>query len=365
MPAPDSLQRTPDPLNEVIAILYQALPPPVIDGLRKDAKPGGYSDSGADIGFALVAAGCTVATPVTDPDPTSIFDWVFPDTAEGIADAMIAGATMLWANTVVFAGHPIEVASHHAWIIGPDPQAMQAIDDKLATNRRLRDAGLPVVASWVVDGADDAIDAILATFEDRLPLVVKPVRGRGSQGVSVVRTLPQLTADIHALTSSGRFGDAIMLEAFLPGQEITITVMPAAARPGATTPFALPPVRRFDQVADVAPYNGDVPVSRNSAALTAAECADPAIVAAVAACETAAALLEIRSPMRIDCRADGNGRFFLFDVNAKPNLTGAGRPGRDHEDSLSTIAAAAIGWGYPDLLVATARGGWTNRDIVT
>jgi Cu+-exporting ATPase len=40
-------------IQQPIAILYQALPPPVIKGLRKEAKPGGYSDSGADIGFCL------------------------------------------------------------------------------------------------------------------------------------------------------------------------------------------------------------------------------------------------------------------------------------------------------------------------
>ncbi|MDI2089821.1 hypothetical protein [Commensalibacter oyaizuii] len=38
-------------MTQKIAILYQALPPPIIDGLRKDKKPGGYSDSGADIAF--------------------------------------------------------------------------------------------------------------------------------------------------------------------------------------------------------------------------------------------------------------------------------------------------------------------------
>jgi hypothetical protein len=151
-----------------------------------------------------------------------------------------------------------------------------------------------------------------------------------------------------------------MLEQFLPGQEITITVMPAACRAGEAGPFALPPVRRFDQIGDVAPYNGDVPVSRNSAAMTREECADPAIAAVTAACEKAAALLEIRATMRIDCRADAQGAYFLFDVNAKPNLTGAGRPGREDEDSLSTIAAAACGWTYPDFLLAAARGAWRS-----
>ena len=31
----------PDPREQTIAILYQALEPPVIDGARKEAKPGG------------------------------------------------------------------------------------------------------------------------------------------------------------------------------------------------------------------------------------------------------------------------------------------------------------------------------------
>jgi hypothetical protein len=352
----------PDPREQTIAILYQALEPPVIDGARKEAKPGGYSDSGADIGVALRAAGCTLATPVADPNPTKVFDWVWPDTGEGIAAALAAGATLLWANTVVFDGHPIEDASRKAWIVGPDPQAMQAIDDKAATNAQLLAAGLPVARSWLIDGDGD-LDAQLAPFADNLPLVVKPLRGRGSQGVGIARSPEQLAAQVGDLAQSRRFGAAIMLEQFLPGQEITTTVMPAASRAGEIAPFALPPVRRFDQVDDVAPYNGDVPVSRNSAAMTPEQCADPAIVAVTQACEQAAALLEIRSPMRIDCRADASGTYFLFDVNAKPNLTGAGRQGREDEDSLSTIAAAAIGWSYSDFLVATARGAWTNRAI--
>ncbi len=51
-----------------VAILYQALPPPVIGGLRKDAKPGGYSDGGADIAFALMGAGQRVIVEIIGDD---------------------------------------------------------------------------------------------------------------------------------------------------------------------------------------------------------------------------------------------------------------------------------------------------------
>ncbi|WCT71883.1 ATP-grasp domain-containing protein [Sphingomonas naphthae] len=340
-----------------IAILYQALPPPVIDGLRKDAKPGGYSDSGADMGHALRAAGCTIVTPVADPDPTQIFDWVFPDTPEGIAAALAAGAELLWANTVLFAGHPIEAASRRAWIVGQDPAATQAMDDKAATNARLSEAGLPVATSTLVS---------LATLDGAtlpVPAVVKPVRGRGSQGVSVVRDRPALDAAVRALIAGGRFGDTVMIEQFLPGTEITVTIMPPGTRDGDHRPWALPPVRRFDQIGDVAPYNGDVPVSRNSVAMTPAEMADPAITAVLDDCVTAATLLAIRAPIRIDCRQDEDGRYVLFDLNAKPNITGAGRPGRDDQDSLSTLAAQGAGWTYADLLRAALRAAWTKMDI--
>ena len=36
-----------------IAILFQTKAPPIKDGIQKLIKPGGYSDSGADIAYEL------------------------------------------------------------------------------------------------------------------------------------------------------------------------------------------------------------------------------------------------------------------------------------------------------------------------
>ena len=304
-----------------IAILYQALPPPVIDGLRKDAKPGGYADSGADIGFTLRQAGYDLLTPVPAPDPARTMDWVFPDTAEGIADALARGATLLWANTVLFAGHPLEDVLHKVWVVGQHPRRQQDVDDKFATNALLRAHGLPVAASCLaghepIDGVPPvhAIDAgMLRTLGLAFPLIVKPVRGRGSQGVTLVRDLAAFHGATRALLDGGAFGNALIVEEFLDGQELTVTVMPRQAD--------LP-----------APYSSDI-----ASAL-------PPVGA--------------RAPIRIDCRADAHGRYKLFDLNMKPNMTGAGRPGREAEDSLSAIAARGLGWGYADLLARMASGSW-------
>ncbi|CAG8856436.1 2728_t:CDS:1, partial [Gigaspora margarita] len=46
-----------------VAILYQALQPPIIDGIRKPLKPGGYSDSGADIAYSLRSDNIPIVTP--------------------------------------------------------------------------------------------------------------------------------------------------------------------------------------------------------------------------------------------------------------------------------------------------------------
>lgn len=176
-----------------VAILYQAIPPPMFDGLRKEAKPGGYSDGGADIAVALRSVGQPVVTPVPSPDPAVALDWVFPDTVDGIRSAGAAGATILWANTVLFAGHPLDAALADFDVVGQSPAATQKFDDKFATNRMLGDAGLSVARSFLLSqtrrdhvfGLAD-VEATCAAMALSFPLIVKPIRGRGSQGVTLV-----------------------------------------------------------------------------------------------------------------------------------------------------------------------------------
>ena len=350
-----------------VAILYQALPPPIIDGLRKDAKPGGYSDGGADIAVALRAAGRAVVTPVANPDPARALDWVFPDTGAGIAAALAAGAGMLWANTVLFEGHPLEDVIGRVGIVGQTPAAMQRFDDKFDTNRALTAAGLPVAASFLLSAtARDGVRGLddLPGMALSFPVIVKPVRGRGSQGVTLVDDLPALRTAAARLLDEATFGDMLMVEEYLAGEETTVTVMP----PRSPLPsgergdahWALRPVRRFDQRNGVAPYNGDVPVTQNSAAIGTERLAEEPVRAMIAACVRAAALVEARATIRIDCRAGGDGRFRLFDLNMKPNMTGPGRPGRDDQDCLSAIAARADGWSYAAMLCEMLDAGWTG-----
>ncbi|MFQ7028030.1 MAG: hypothetical protein ACLRRE_02705 [[Eubacterium] siraeum] len=66
-----------------VAFIYQAKEPPVINGIKKPMKPGGYSDGCADMAYCLRNGGTDVITPAENPDVHKDTDWCFPDTHEG------------------------------------------------------------------------------------------------------------------------------------------------------------------------------------------------------------------------------------------------------------------------------------------
>jgi D-alanine-D-alanine ligase len=343
-----------------VAVLYQAQLPPVIDGIRKPLKPGGYADSGADIAYVLRERGLPVVTPVATPDVARDLDWVFPDTAEGIAQAQALGATILWLNTILFTGHPVEAyLAHGGQVVGQPPALVEKYDDKWTANEWLRAHGLPIPAARILTQPA----ALPAAFT--FPVVLKPIRGRGSAGVELLPSAAQLAERLPQMVASGDFGDAVMVEQYLSGQEITITVLPPGAYLVAgqvqqqADYWGLPPVKRFNHQDGIAPYNGTVAVSENSQVLSPAELATPAVQQVLADCATAARLVGAQAPIRIDCRQGaGSDQYYLFDLNMKPNMTGAGRPGRENQDSLSALAARAIGWDFAALLENMLRQAW-------
>lgn len=348
-------------MSKSVAILYQAQEPPAVDGIKKPMKPGGYSDSGADIAYSLHQQGIQVITPVEDPAADNDFDWIFPDTKEGILKAVEKGANVLWLNTVLFTGHPIEKAiSEGISIVGQIPEDAERFDDKWQTNLLLTEHHIPIPRSVLITQYNYNDFSLDFPF----PVVAKPIRGRGSQGVSIVKNESELNSVIKNMFDSHLFGDALYLEEFLKGEEITITVMP----PGnyvindrnvkKDKHWSLPPVKRFNHQNGIAPYNGIVAVINNSAVLTDEEIQIPEIQKAMLNCDKAAAIVLAKAPIRIDCRADEKGDFLLFDLNMKPNMTGASRPQRQDQDSLTALAARKIGWTFDDLILNMLNQSW-------
>lgn len=149
------------------------------------------------------------------------------------------------------------------------------------------------------------------------PVVGKPVRGRGSHGVRVCSSLPELESHIQALFEES---PTVMIEEFLSGEEATVTVMPPSK--GRDEYWALPIVTRFNHEEGLAPYNGVVAVTANSRVVSREEEERDGRYGEVAReCVGVARLLGVTAPIRIDVRRFKEGReerFALFDVNMKP-----------------------------------------------
>jgi len=308
-------------------------------------KPGGYQDSSADIAYTLSQSQnpkIRINTPTPNPSPTDQTHWSFPDTPSGIISALQNGTTHIWANTILFASHPLQtLPALDAYqdtlrVIGQPPKLVEAGDDKARVNDFLRSYSsssspktggeietFTVPRGWTVDifpGID--IHITLKELNLPYPVVGKPIRGRGSFGVKVCRDLPSLVTHLSSLAKDS---SSVMIEEYLSGEEATATVMPPSATHA--THWALPVVTRFGHEEGVAPYNGTVAVTANSRVVNREEFeADGAYGEVIRECEGVARVLGARAPVRVDVRRFGNGkedgeRFALFDVNMKPVST--------------------------------------------
>ncbi|XHG03732.1 hypothetical protein AWENTII_007024 [Aspergillus wentii] len=321
----------------------------------------GYQDSGADIAYTLSQTGHKILTPISSPDPRRQQDWCFPDTEEGILAAIHAGATHLWANTVVFAEHPLQESGaltpyeDRVKVVGQPPLCVDWFDDKAVLNDKLRRrGGFTLPRAWSVDGTAETggqgnLETVIASLaQSDYPLVAKPVRGRGSHGVQVCNSPAELRDHVNRFFNET--SSQVLLEEYLHGEEGTVTIMPPDCVD--SRHWALPPVVRFNHVDGIAPYSGLVAVTANSRAVTKREMeADESFACIMRECEEVGVFLGATAPIRIDIRRfREGGRFALFDVNLKPNMTGPGRPGRKDQASLMALAAQERGWDYPAFL---------------
>ena len=102
-------------------------------------------------------------------------------------------------------------------VLLPAAEFVRSHLDKLTSSRLLASSGVPAPLTELVTQRNK-VD---------FPCIVKPRQGRGSRGVAIVRSEPELQA--HLVTSR-RPAEEFIVQALLPGQEYT--VMMAADRAG-------------------------------------------------------------------------------------------------------------------------------------
>lgn len=263
-----------------------------------------------------------MVTPAGSPNATEDGGWCFPDTEAGILEAVSAGATHLWANTILFSTHPIQASKALAEfaeslsIVAQPPQLVEVYDDKAFVYEMMKSHGGFTIAKSATLTPSSDISKLMKEQSLSYPVISKPVRGRGSHGVKLCKDEEMLKAHARYLFDES---PKIIVEEYLGGEEATVTIMPpSVSNPGKY--WALPIVTRFNHSDGVAPYNGTVAVTLNSRVITAEEYSrDPAYEQAAKECEEMAGLLKATAPIRIDVRRFRKGsKFALFDVNMKP-----------------------------------------------
>lgn len=166
------------------------------------------------MGYALQRGGRTVITPGSTPDPADDKSWTFPDTVQGIREAVKLGANVLYANTVLYSQHPLVTMSDElkgVRMVGQSPKLTEKWDDKANTNLWLAtqkglEAAFP--KSRIVNKIDLEN---LKLEEDGIgwPRILKPIRGRGSHGVAVIEDEKGFQDHIETLFAES---DAVLVE---------------------------------------------------------------------------------------------------------------------------------------------------------
>lgn len=206
--------------------------------------------------------------------------------------------------------------------------------DKDVTKRLLRDAGIPT-ADWITGHAQPT--EVVARLG--LPVIVKPVSGGSTVGLTLVREESELDA---AYERALLVDERVMYEAFVAGRECTVGILGSEALPVGEI---IPEHEIFDYEckyqdgmaqeifpAEISPESAN---RMQSLALKVHE------------------VLQLRDFSRVDFILDQEGTPWCLEANALPGLTA---------NSLLPKAARAAGISFPELCerivkMAERRGG--------
>lgn len=200
--------------------------------------------------------------------------------------------------------------------------------DKAAARAIFQTAGLPVAEGMVVDIATLANADPLPT-----PYVVKPLNEGSSVGVSIVRAGSNTRADI---VKNWTYGPQALVEAFIPGREITVGVMGDRA-------LTITDITPTGTGHDFYDYDSKYQVGGSAHVLPAqidAASAKLALEVAVKAHQALGCSGASRSDFRLDDTNPDQPHLILLEVNTQPGMTAT---------SLLPEQAAYCGISYPEL----------------
>jgi D-alanine-D-alanine ligase len=227
---------------------------------------------------------------------------------------------------------------------GASPYACRLAFDKPIAKGLLRAAGVATPDAVTLPhstfrelGAHAVLDRLLAAIG--LPLIVKPSSGGSALGATVVHDAAALPA---AMVHCFSYGDTALVERFVEGTELAVSVVDVDGAPRALPPVEIVPKEGvFDYAARYTAGATDY--------YTPARLDDDVIAAAADAALEAHRVLCLRDLSRTDLVVDAHGTPWFLEVNVSPGMT---------ETSLLPMAVAAasldLGALCRDLLAAAA-----------
>jgi len=201
--------------------------------------------------------------------------------------------------------------------------------DKVITKRMLRDAGISTPACLIINKKESGIkEKIMQRFS--LPVVIKPASQGSSIGVEIVKEENQLD---EALANAFKYSRDILVEEFIGGKELTVSMM---QKDGEVV--ALP-------VIHIAPHSGTYDYhSKYTKGATEYICPadldEETTKKVQEISKQAYEVLGCSGVARADVMLDEEGNGYVLEINTVPGMTAT---------SLVPKAAAAAGISFPEL----------------
>jgi D-alanine-D-alanine ligase len=193
--------------------------------------------------------------------------------------------------------------------------------DKDVSKRLFRASGVRT-ADWLMAPAS------AAEVEDVLgwPAVVKPSKQGSTVGLTVVKRSADYTS---ALDLAAKYDDEVMIEAFVPGRELTVGILGSEALPVGEI---IPRHEIFDYECKYTPGMSEEIFPAKLPAEVATECSSLAVAAHHS--------LKLGGYSRVDFRLNPAGELYCLEANTLPGMTST---------SLLPQAARAAGISFEDL----------------
>jgi D-alanine-D-alanine ligase len=215
---------------------------------------------------------------------------------------------------------------------GSGVQASAVGMHKVTTKTVLAAHGIPVPAGLVIKRGQKVSRAhALRSAKLRWPVVVKPASEGSTIGVTIVKKPAQWN---QALAEAHRYDREAMVEAYIPGHEVTVSLLGRKD----DMPLVLPAV-------EIVAPNGFYDYSaKYEKGKTRYLCPAPLASALTKQIHNLALrtydVLGCSGAARVDFRVSPRGRPYVLEINTAPGMT---------ETSLLPMAAAQAGIGYEEL----------------